>query len=67
MTLANLRQNGVCVVIASCKACGHKGDVNVDALAGTVAVPEAGQQLRCSQCGGKRIETRPAWHYRTNM
>lgn len=25
-------------------------------------VPEVGRRLRCSQCGGKRINTRPAWH-----
>jgi hypothetical protein len=62
MTLRNMRQNGVRAVIATCQVCGHKADVNVDALAGTVIVPNAGRQLRCSKCGGKRIETRPAWH-----
>jgi DNA-directed RNA polymerase subunit RPC12/RpoP len=25
-------------------------------------VPEVGRALRCTQCGGKRIDTRPAWH-----
>jgi hypothetical protein len=62
MTLENMRINGVHAVIATWEACGHKGDVNVDALPETVAVPEAGRRLRCSQCGGKRIDTRPAWH-----
>jgi hypothetical protein len=60
MTLANMRRNGVHAVIATCQACGHKADVNVDALNQTIVVPEAGRQLRCSQCGGKRIDTRPA-------
>jgi hypothetical protein len=55
MTLANMRVNGVRAVIAT-------ADVNVDALPETVAVPAAGRRLRCSQCGGKRIDTRPAWH-----
>jgi hypothetical protein len=41
--------------IASCQAWGHKADVNVE-------VPGTGRRLRCSQCGGKRIDTRPAWH-----
>jgi hypothetical protein len=27
----NMRKNGVRTVIASCEACGHKADVNVDA------------------------------------
>jgi ATP-dependent DNA ligase len=30
MTLRNMRQNGVGAVIATCQACGHKADVNVD-------------------------------------
>jgi hypothetical protein len=54
MTLANMRANGVHVVSAACEACGHKADVNVDALPETVTVPKAGERLRCSQCGGKR-------------
>jgi hypothetical protein len=32
MTSGNMRQNGVRAVIATCQACGHKADVNVDAL-----------------------------------
>jgi hypothetical protein len=39
MTLRNMRQNDVRAVIATCQVCGHKADVNVDALAGTVIVP----------------------------
>jgi DNA-directed RNA polymerase subunit RPC12/RpoP len=62
MTLHNMRKNGVRAVIAACQACGHKVDVNVDALPESIAVPETGRRLRCSKCGGKRIETRPAWH-----
>ena len=62
MSLANMRQNGVRAVIATCEACKHAADVNVDALPETVFVPQAGQRLRCSQCGGKAISTRPAWH-----
>jgi hypothetical protein len=62
MTLANMRKNGVRAVIASCQACGHNADVNVDALPETIAVPDVGRCLRCSHCEGKRIDTRPAWH-----
>ncbi len=40
MTPANMRKNGVRAVIASCQACGHKADVNVDALPETIFVPE---------------------------
>jgi DNA-directed RNA polymerase subunit RPC12/RpoP len=62
MTLANMRLNGECMVTASCANCGRSADVNVDLLPETLTVHEAGQRLRCSQCGGKTISTRPAWH-----
>jgi hypothetical protein len=62
MTLANMCLNGVRAVIATCEACGHGADVNVDALAETVVIPEVGRRLRCSACGAKQINTRPAWH-----
>ena len=62
MTLANMRQNGVRAVAATCEACGHEAVVNVDALAETITVPEVGRRFCCSRCGGKRVNTRPAWH-----
>jgi DNA-directed RNA polymerase subunit RPC12/RpoP len=62
MSLANMRANGVRAVIVTCEACGHKADVNVDAMPESTFVPEAGRRLRCSQCGAKQINTRPAWH-----
>lgn len=62
MTLANMRVNGVNAVIATCEACGRKADINVDALPDDMIVPDAARRLRCSQCGGKQINTRPAWH-----
>ena len=62
MTLANMRANGVRAVAATCGACGRSADVNVDALPETVTVPKVGLSLQCSQCGGKTINTRPAWH-----
>jgi DNA-directed RNA polymerase subunit RPC12/RpoP len=62
MTVANMRANGVRMVIASCANCGRSADVNVDLLPETLTVPEAGNRLRCGSCGGKTISTRPAWH-----
>ena len=62
MTLANMRENGVRAVIATCEACAHEADINVDALPESLYVPEAGLRLRCSRCGGKRVLARPAWH-----
>jgi hypothetical protein len=62
MTLANMRQNGVRMVTATCAHCGRSADVNVDLLPETLTVPGTGKRLRCSSCGGKTISTRPAWH-----
>jgi len=39
MTLANMRENGVRAVTATCEACRREADVNVDALPETVTVP----------------------------
>jgi hypothetical protein len=62
MTLSNMRQNGVRAVTAQCEACNHAADVLVDALPETMHVPHVSRRLRCSQCNGKQINTRPAWH-----
>jgi hypothetical protein len=61
MTLANMRANGVRMVIASCDSCGHAADVYVDSMPETVTVPQVGLSLQCSQCGCKTINTSPAW------
>ena len=65
MTLANTRENGVRAVIATCEARGHKAVVNVDAPPASTAVLFVARRMRCSQCGGKKINTRPAWHTRS--
>jgi hypothetical protein len=62
MTLANMRLNGVRAVTATCEAYNHSADVNVDALPGSVHVTQVSRRLRSIQCGGKQINTRPAWH-----
>jgi hypothetical protein len=62
MTLANMRANGVRSIIAACATAAGSADVNVDLLPETLTVPEAGNRLRCSSCGGNTISTRPAWH-----
>jgi hypothetical protein len=62
MTLANMRQNGVRSVIASCANCARSLDVNVDLLPETLTLSEVGNSLRCSHCGGNTISTRPPWH-----
>jgi hypothetical protein len=58
MSLANMRKNEVRAVIAACQACGHKADVNVDALPETIFVPETGRWLRC-RCAWRPLLPRP--------
>jgi hypothetical protein len=36
MSLANMRQNGVRAVVATCESCNRSADVNVDAMPETV-------------------------------
>ena len=44
MTLANMRENGLHTVIATCQACGHRADMQ--SMRETIVLPEAG---RCSR------------------
>ena len=62
MTLANMRLNGVAPSSRRAPTAAAPADVNVDLLPETLTVPETGKRLRCSNCGGKTISTRPAWH-----
>ena len=55
-------QNGVAASPRRAPTAARSADVNVDLLRETLTVPETGQRLRCSSCGGKTISTRPAWH-----
>jgi len=61
MTLGNMREHGVRSVEATCKACKHEANVNVDKLADEVYVPDVAVKLRCSACGSKNIVVRPNW------
>ena len=49
-------------VIAECRDCRHQANVFVDQFAAEVFVPDVGRSMVCSGCGGRKIETRPAWH-----
>jgi hypothetical protein len=57
VTLANMRKEGVHAVVAISQ------NVDVDALSEAFVVLDTGRRLRrCSQCRGKRIDTRPTRH-----
>lgn len=52
-------------VFCWCNRCGHNAvlatDNLMDQLGAAVPVPEIGTWLRCSECRGKDIATRPNW------
>jgi rRNA maturation protein Nop10 len=61
MTLANMRENGVRVVVAMCQPCGREADVNVDAISETW-FQKRRDAFAAAKCGSKRVNVRPAWH-----
>jgi hypothetical protein len=64
MTLANMRENGVRSITATCETCQHEAILGVDHWPGDMPVPDIGLKLRCSACGGREIATRPNWRNR---
>ena len=66
MTLANMRENGVRALMVWCVACNHHADVVVDALPDDLQVPTLAGRFRCSACGSRRVQARPAWHTRAD-
>jgi hypothetical protein len=59
MTLANMRENGVGSVVATCAKCRHEGVLDVQRWPADEPVPDIGLKLRSSACGGRDIDTRP--------
>ncbi len=65
MTIGNMRENGVRWIALACiDPCHHYADVLVDHLPDEVAVPSIGRYYRCSKCGRRAPQSRPAWHLR---
>jgi len=61
MTLANMREQGVRSILATCEACQHEAVLEADQWPAEMPVPDIGLKLRCSACGGQEIATRPNW------
>lgn len=55
-----MRENGATSVEALCD-CGHHAVVDVSSWSETIHVPAVRFSLRCSKCGKRPSETRPAW------
>ena len=67
MTLSNMRQNGVKAVLVWCATCDHHADVAVDHLSGDLEVPALARRFRCSACGSRQVQVRPAWHTKAGL
>jgi hypothetical protein len=66
MSLANMRENGVRRILATCETCQHEAVLDADHWPADLPVPDVGLKLRCSACGGKDIATRPNWTDRSS-
>ena len=66
MTLGNMHRNGVRGLSVTClnHACRHHTVINVDDYPHEVEVPSFGSRLKCSKCGGRRVDVRPNWKER---
>jgi hypothetical protein len=40
--------------------------INVDDYPGEVEVPSFGRRMKCSKCGGRRVDVRPNWKEQDN-
>jgi hypothetical protein len=59
-TVGNVQQNNARGIIARC-ACDHEALLPFTGLHPDWFVPDIALRLRCTACGGKRIETYPDW------
>jgi hypothetical protein len=62
MDLANMRQNKVHSIAVQCLGCDHRAVVNMDQFPGHAPVKSFERRMRCSKCGGRRVDVRPNWH-----
>ena len=63
MTLANMRELGVQRLLVSCLApgCLHSALLDVSSYWADATDPSFTPRMKCSQCGGKRVDVRPNW------
>ena len=66
MTLGNMRQSGVRGLVATCCACSHNTEVDVNAWPDDVSVRSFGLHMRCTMCGHLGATAIPNWKERAD-
>jgi hypothetical protein len=63
MTLGNMRELGVQRLLISClnPDCLHTAVLDVSGYWADTTVPSFIPRMKCSSCGGKRVDVRPNW------
>ena len=63
MTFGNMREQGVRGLAVYClnHSCRHHTVRSADDYPDDITVPSFGLRLKCSKCGGKRVDVRPNW------
>jgi hypothetical protein len=63
MTLGKLRRNGVRGLAVYClnHSCQHRAVISAEEFPDELEVPSFGLRMKCSKCGGKRVDVRPNW------
>jgi transposase-like protein len=59
MTLTTMRELGVQRVLVSCLRCQHEALIVVSTYWADTTVPSFIPRMKCTQCGGKRVDVRP--------
>ena len=67
MTFGNMREQGVRKLAVYClnHSCRHhtvaRAPISADDYADDITVPSFGLRVKCSKCGGRRVDVRPNW------
>jgi transposase-like protein len=61
MTLGSMRELGVLRLLVSCLRCQHEALVDVSNDSADKTVPSFIPRMKCTRCGGKRVDVRPNW------
>jgi hypothetical protein len=62
-TMANIREQGITTLWATCQriGCGHEAKIDASGFPDDMPVPDVGLRLRCSRCGGRNVHTMADW------